>query len=62
MNMACGYFNAHNLFRVFIDSQVEFAPTTPLAPAIFLTVPLPGAVDPKTCGINDNVTRPACRG
>jgi hypothetical protein len=57
MNMAPRNFNGHNLFCVFIDSQVKFAPKTAVIASMLLPVPLPGSVDPKTGGINDNVTR-----
>ncbi len=59
MNVACGNLHSHNPFRVLANSQMKFAPD-PSSPAPMLVdVPLPCAVDPKTGGINDNVTRPA---
>ncbi len=59
MNVARGNLNSHNLFRVLIDAQMQFAPGPPPAPSMLLDVPLPGSLDPKTGGINDNVTGPA---
>ncbi len=62
MNVACRNFNGHNLFRVLIDSQMQFAPGPPLATSMLLNMPFPCSVDPKTGGINDNVTGPAIWG
>ncbi len=59
MNVACGHLNSHNLFRLLVDSQMEFAPDTSLIAPMLVDVPLPCSLDPKTGGINDNVTGPA---
>ena len=59
MNVACGNLHGCNLFGVLINFQMEFAPPMALISAMFLDVPLPGSVYPKTGGINDNVTGPA---
>jgi hypothetical protein len=58
MNVACGNLNSHNLFRVFIESQMKFAPDPSSTASMLVDGPLPCSVDPKTCGINDNVTGP----
>ena len=58
MNVARGHLNGHNLFRVLVDSQMEFAPDTPLIAPMLVDLPLSCSVDPKTGGINDNVTGP----
>ncbi len=56
MNVARGNLNGHNLFRLLVDSQMEFVPATSLIPPRLVDVPLPWSVDPKPGGINDNVT------
>jgi hypothetical protein len=59
MYVARGNLHGHNLFRVLVDSQMEFAPNTSFSPPMLVDVPLPGSVDSKTSGINDNMTGPA---
>jgi hypothetical protein len=59
MHVARGNLNGHNLFRLLVDSQMKFAPDTTSTAPMLVDVPLPGSVDPKTSGINDNVTGPA---
>ncbi len=59
MNVACGNLNSYNFFRVFIESQMKFAPDPSSTASMLVDVPLPCSVDPKTGGSNDNVTRPA---
>jgi hypothetical protein len=57
MHMARGHLHGHNLFRVLVNSHMQFAPAPSANPAMLVDVPLPGSVDPKPGGINDNVTR-----
>lgn len=57
MNVARGNLNGHNLFYVFIDSQIEVAPKRSLTASMLLDVPLPCSVNSKASGINDMVTR-----
>ncbi len=59
MHVARSNLHGHSLFRVLLDSQMEFAPATSANPAMLVDVPLPCTVDPKASGINDNVTGPA---
>ena len=59
MHVTCRNLNGHNLFRVLIDSQMKFAPDTSSTAPMLVDVPLPGSVNPKPGGINDNVTGPA---
>ncbi len=59
MHVARGNLNGHNLFRVLVNSQMKFAPATSSTTPMLVNVPLPCPVNPKTGGINDNVTRPA---
>jgi hypothetical protein len=56
MYVARGNLHGHNLFRVLVDSQMEFAPAPSANPAMLVNVPLPGSVDSKASGINDNMT------
>ncbi len=56
MNVARGNLNGHNLFRVLVNSQMKFAPATSSTTPMLVDVPLPCSVNPKTSGINDNVT------
>ena len=51
MTVACGNLNSHNLFSVFIDSQMKFAPDPSSTASMLVDVPLPCSVDPKTCGV-----------
>jgi hypothetical protein len=59
VNLARSKLNRHNLFRLLIDSQMEFAPDSPPASSMLLAVPLTCSINPKTGGINHDVTRPA---
>jgi len=57
MNVARGNLNDHNLFHVFIDSQIEVAPKTSLTASMLLDMPLPYSIYSKACGINAIVAR-----
>jgi len=58
MNVARGNLHGHNLFRVLINPEMQFAPGPPPATSMLLDVPLPCSEDTKPGRINDNVTRP----
>ncbi len=56
MHVARGTLHGHTLFRLLVDSQMEFAPDPSVIPPRLVNVPLPCSVDPKTGGITDKVT------
>ena len=58
MNVARGNLHGHNLFRLLVNPEMQFAPGPPPATSMLLDMPFPWSVDPKTGHINDNVTRP----
>jgi len=59
MHVARGHLDGHTLFRLLVDSQMEFAPDPSVIPPRLVNLPLPCSVDPNTGGITDNVTGPA---
>ena len=58
MHVARGKLNGHNLFRLLVNSQMEFAPDTSLTTSMLADVPLPCPVNSKAGRINNNVTGP----
>jgi hypothetical protein len=59
MHVARGNLHGYNLFRLLVNSQMEFAPDPSVTTAMLVDMPLPCPVNSKTGGINDNVTGPA---